>query len=83
MTEPTERQVLYAIVAGAFLIVVAVLVVFAAVAGLSPGWWTSVMGMLLLTAMIYAGSHWRSTGRVLGVSIGLFLVWTVGTLVTR
>ncbi len=83
MTPPTERQVLYALVAAAFLVVVAVLVVFAAASGLSPVWWTVVTATAVLAAMIYSGANWRATGRILGLSIGLFLIWTIGTLLTR
>ena len=45
MTEPSPRQVLYALVAGGFLLVVAVLVVGAAAAGLVPIWWTIAMAV--------------------------------------
>ena len=83
MTPPTERQVLYALAAGGFFLTVAVLVVFAALSGLSPTWWTAVVSILGLTALVYSGLHWRATARILAVSIGLFVVWAVGTLVTR
>lgn len=80
MSEPTPRQVLYALVAGGFLVVVAVLVVGAAVAGLVPGWWTGVTGSAVVVAAAWSASNWRRTGAVLIISIGLLLVWTVGTL---
>jgi hypothetical protein len=83
MTPPTERQVLYALVAAGFLVVVAVLIVVAFWSGLSPGWWTAVVGSVWSVAAGYATIRWRSTGRVLMVAIGTFLLWTVGTLLTR
>lgn len=77
---PTERQVLYALVAGGFIVVVAVLVAGAAVAGLVPVWWslTSALGTLGVAA--YSVARWRNTGSVLVATIVLFLIWVVGTL---
>ncbi len=77
---PTERQVLYALVAGGFIVVVAVLVAGAAVAGLVPAWWslTSALGTLCVAA--YSVVRWRNTGSVLVATIALFLIWVVGTL---
>ena len=80
MSEPTPRQVLYALVAGGFLIVVAVLVVGAAVAGLVPVLWTVALVVALVVAAVWTARNWRRTGPVLILAIGLFLVWTVGTL---
>jgi hypothetical protein len=73
--------VLYALVSGGFLVVVAVLIAGAAVAGLPPLWWTLSMSALLVAVAAWSGLNWRSTGRVLMFSIGLFIFWTVGTLV--
>lgn len=83
MTEPTERQVLYALVAAGFMLVVAVLGVFAALSGLSPRWWSVVMGAVWLLSAVYAGRHWRSTGTVVPLSISVFAIWAIGTLITR
>ena len=80
MSEPTPRQVLYALVAGGFFVVVAVLVVGAAIAGLSPGWWTALTGSVLLAATLWSVINWRRTGPILILSIGLLIFWTVGTL---
>ncbi|HJQ75932.1 MAG TPA: hypothetical protein VJ948_01570 [Acidimicrobiia bacterium] len=80
MSEPTPRQVLYALVAGGFLVVVAVLVAGAAVAGLVPIWWTVAMALGVVVVGWWAGVNWRRTAPVLIFSIGLFVVWTVGTL---
>lgn len=81
MSEPTPRQVLYALVAAGFLIVVAVLTVGGAVSGLAPTWWTMVLAVLVLAAGFWTAFNWRRTGIVLLVAIGLFLTWMVGTLV--
>lgn len=79
--EPSPRQVLYALVSAGFLIVVAVLVVGGAAAGLVPFWWTASMAIVVVGAGIWTGLQWRRTGIALGLSIGLFLIWTVGTLI--
>lgn len=81
MTEPTPRQVLYALVAGGFLAVVGVLVVGGAVVGIAPTWWTVSMGAFVGIAGVWMAFRWRRTGPVLVVGIGLFLLWMVGTLV--
>ena len=80
MTEPTPRQVLYALVAGGFLIVTGVLVAGAATAGLAPTWWTAVLATLLVAGAAWSGLNWKKTAKVLLLAIGLFLVWAVGTL---
>ena len=80
MSETTPRQVLYALVAAGFLLVVAILTIGAAAAGLVPIWWTTSLGAALLVAGIWIALRWRRTGPVLIVAIGLFVVWTVGTL---
>lgn len=79
-TEPTPRQVLYALVAGGFVIVVAILTIGGAMAGLVPTWWTVVLGLLTAAAAVWIALRWRRTGPVLLVAIGIFLVWMVGTL---
>ncbi len=79
-TPPTERQVLYALVAGGFVVVVAVLVFGAAFAGLVPTWWTVVAGVATSGVGGLCSFRWRKTRVVLLSSILLFLTWTVGTL---
>jgi len=81
VSEPSPRQLLYALVAGGFLVVVAVLVVGAAVTGLVPTWWTVATGMLWGLVTVWAGVNWRRTWAVLLSAIGLFLIWTIGTLI--
>ena len=80
MTEPSPRQVLYALVAAGFLLVVMILVIGAAVAGLTPPWWTATMSTLVIVAGVWCGLHWRRTGPVLLGSIAIFLLWAIGTL---
>ncbi len=81
MTEPSERQVLYALVGLGFHLVVAVFVAGAEMAGLVPRWWTIAMAGAWVAVAAVVGPRWRRTGRVLGATILLFVVWTVGTLV--
>jgi hypothetical protein len=81
VTEPTPRQVLYALVGGGFLLVVAALVVGAAVSGLVPAWWTVVTGVAVVSLSVWSALNWRRTAPVLLGAIGLFLVWAIGTLV--
>lgn len=83
MTEPTERQVLYVMVAGAWLLVVGVLAVVAWRTGLSPLGWSVAFAVLWLAALGVGIRMWRRTGRVLLLSLGVFVVWVIGTLVTR
>lgn len=83
MSEPPEatpRQVLYALVAGGFVVVVAILTIAAAGAGLVPAWWSVVLAAGILIGAIWMTANWRDTGRVLSVAIGLFVAWLVGTL---
>ena len=79
-TAATPRQVLYALVAGGFLVVVAILTVGSAAAGLVPTWWSGVLALLIAFAATWIAQSWRRTGSVLLVAIGLFVVWMVGTL---
>ncbi len=78
--EPTPRQVLYALVAAGFVIVVAILTVAAASAGLVPTWWSVVLGVGIAVAGAWMAKNWRSTGPVLLIAIALFVAWLVGTL---
>lgn len=77
---PTERQVLYALVSGGFIVVVAVLVAGAAVAGLVPIWWSMISALATLGVAVFAMARWRDTRAVLVGSIVLFVAWVVGTL---
>lgn len=81
MSEPTPRQILYAIVAAGFLLVVLVLVIGGAVSGITPPWWNIVMGVAIAAAAVWTALRWRHTGPVLLLGIGLFLIWMIGTLV--
>ena len=81
MSEPTPRQVLYALVALGFVVVETVLVIGAGVADLVPAWWTVVTSVASAGALLLLVFHWRKTALALAVSIGLFVAWTVGTLI--
>lgn len=79
--ERSPRQVLYALVSAGFLFVVLALTIGAAAVGLVPGWWTIVMLVALAGSAIWGVLNWARTGPILVVSTGLFVVWTVGTLI--
>ena len=81
MSEPSPRQVLYALVSGGFLLVVAILVIGAAVAGLVPLWWTWATGAAVVVVGAWSAVNWRKTAPLLLITIGLFLLWVVGTLI--
>lgn len=83
MSEVSERQVLYALVAAGFLAVVLALIVVAATSGLSPAWWTVTVGSLWGVGTVYSAVRWKATGRILMVAIGTLVIWTIGTLLTR
>lgn len=78
--EPTPRQVLYALVAGGFLVIVAVLTVAGAAAGLVPTWWSGLLALAIAIGGAWSAKNWRNTAGVLSVAIGLFIVWLIGTL---
>ena len=78
MSEPTPRQILYALVAGGFILVVVVLTIGAV--NLVPVWWTIVMSVVVASAALYTALRWRQTAVVLSIAITVFLVWAVGTL---
>ena len=80
MSEPTPRQVLYALVAGGFVLVVVILTNGAAAAGLVPTWWTVTLAVASAATGIWMALNWRRTGPVLLAGIGLFVAWTIGTL---
>jgi hypothetical protein len=77
---PNPRQVLYALVAGGFVVVVAILTIGGAAAGLVPTWWSGVLALLIALTATWIAQSWRRTAAVLLVAIGLFVVWMVGTL---
>jgi hypothetical protein len=79
--ERSPRQVLYALVSGGFLVVVLALTIGAAAAGLVPVWWTVVMLVTSAGSGLWGVLNWDRTGPILVASIGLFVLWTVGTLV--
>lgn len=80
-SEPTPRQVLYALVSAGFLLVVLVLTIGAAAAGLVPVPWTVAMLAATLGLGVWGGLNWTRTGPLLVLSISLFVLWTVGTLI--
>lgn len=77
---PGERQVLYALVSGGFVVVVAALVAGAALVGVVPIWWSMVSALATLGTAVFAMARWRNTRTVLLGSIALFVAWVVGTL---
>jgi hypothetical protein len=76
----TPRQVLYALVAGGFVLVVIVLTIGGASAGLVPTWWSATLAFAIAIASTWMAQNWRRTGQVLSIAIGIFLFWMVGTL---
>ncbi len=80
MSEPTTRQVLYALVSAGFVLVVLVFVVGAALSGLAPTWWTVTVLVLIALGTVWMAMHWKRTGPVLLIGIGLFVIWMIGTL---
>lgn len=82
MTEPTARQVLYALVALGFHIVVGVLIIGAATADLVT-WTATVAWAIVWTAgLVWGVFRWRRTVQVLAMSIALFAIWTIATLMS-
>lgn len=81
MSDPTPRQVLYGLVAGGFMLVVAILVIGGAVAGIVPVWWSVTLSVVVMGAGAWMARYWRRTGPVLLVAIGVFLLWLVGTVI--
>ncbi|MEE9177131.1 MAG: LPXTG cell wall anchor domain-containing protein [Acidimicrobiia bacterium] len=81
MSETTPRQVLYALVSVGFLLMVVVLAAGGAISGLTPTWWSVVLGLLVLIGGGWMVFNWKRTGPVLLIAIALFLIWMIGTLV--
>ncbi|MEX1125070.1 MAG: hypothetical protein WD895_07345 [Acidimicrobiia bacterium] len=80
MSEPTPRQVLYAMVAGGFFVVVLTLTVGAGITGVVPSSWTFTMAVLWLILAVWAVLNWRQTVPVLLLAIGLFVFWALATV---
>lgn len=81
MSEPSPRQVLYALVAGGFVIVVMILTIGAASAGLVPTWWSASLALLIAVTATWMAQNWRRTAPAMLMAIGLFVIWLVGTLI--
>lgn len=78
--ETTPRQVLYALVAAGFVVVVAILTIGGASAGLVPLWWSATLALAIALLGTWIAQNWRRTAAVLIAAIGLFVVWLVGTV---
>ena len=74
---------LYALVAAGFGIVVGVLAGAALAYGVGPRWWSWTILGVVLVSFAAGAARWRRTGFVLGASVGLFVVWTIGVLALR
>lgn len=81
MSEPTPRQVLYALVAAGFVVVVIILTAGAAMAGLVPTWWSVTLAVAIAAAGVWMAMNWRRTAVMLLLAIGLFIAWLVGTVI--
>ncbi|MGC2239362.1 MAG: hypothetical protein WA726_00830 [Acidimicrobiia bacterium] len=81
MSEPTPRQVLYALVAGGFFVVVLILVVGAALSGLVPVWWTVAAAVAWAGASVWSALNWKRTAPVLILAMAFFLIWALVTLI--
>lgn len=80
---PSERQVLYAIVAGAWMIVVGLLAAFAWWTGVSSAGWSLAFAAVWGSTVAVGVRHWRRTGPVVASSLLVFVFWVVGTLIVR
>jgi hypothetical protein len=81
MSEPSPRQVLYALVAAGFVVVVIILTIGGAAAGLVPTWWSASLALAISISGTWIAQNWRRTATVLITAIGLFVVWLIGTLI--
>lgn len=79
--ETTPRQVLYALVAGGFVVVVAILTIGAAAAATVPTWWSALLALAIALSGTWIAQNWRRTAATLLLAIGLFVAWLVGTLI--
>lgn len=81
MSDTSPRQVLYALVALGFMMVVVVLTIAGAAADLVPTWWSATLTFTIAAGGTWMGKNWRSTVPVLLMAIGVFVMWLVGTVV--
>src|SRR3970282_549918 len=65
VSEPSPRQVLYALVAGGLVIVVGVLIGGAAVPCLVPLWWPRGSSLAVISIGAWSALNWRRTAVVL------------------
>lgn len=72
----SPRQLLYAMVAGGFHLIVGVLGWGSAALG--PGWWNVAVLAVWSVLTVVLLLRWRRTGMVLGLSMLEFVAWTVG-----
>jgi hypothetical protein len=79
--ETSPRQVLYALVAAGLVIVVVILTIGGAAAGLVPTWWSGLLAISIVLVGIWIARNWRHTKVVLALAIGLFSMWMIGTLI--
>lgn len=77
--EPSPRQVLYALVAGGFHLVVGILAWGSS--GLAPSWWNATVVVVWVAVSVVVVWRWRKTGMVLGLTMGEFVLWTIGAAV--
>jgi hypothetical protein len=78
--ETSPRQVLYGLVAAGFVLVVIILTIAGASAGLVPTWWSATLAFVIAIAGTWMAQNWRHTGSTLLIAIGILLFWMVGTL---
>ena len=71
----SPRQLLYAMVAGGFHLIVGVLGWGSA--SLGPGWWNVTVLAVWSVLTVVLVLRWRRTGLVLGLSMLEFVAWTV------
>lgn len=69
MSEPTERQVLYALVAAGFHVVTAVVAAAAVALGVVPAGFGVVAGVFWISSALWGAVRWRRTGPLLIVSM--------------
>jgi hypothetical protein len=81
VTEASPRQVLYALVAAGFLIIVVILTIGGAVAGLVPTWWSVTLGLTVVGVSAWMAVSWRRTALMLGLAIAEFVMWLIGTVI--
>jgi hypothetical protein len=80
-SDTSPRQVLYALVSAAFVVVVAILTIGGASAGFVPTWWSGLLAVVIALLGTWMAQNWRRTAAVLVLGIGLFVLWMIGTLI--